>query len=373
MRLFAALLFLATVNVCAASPPSPRDIVIGQVDDESGTGLELSRDYVAGARVYFDAMNAQGGIGGRRLTLVVKDAGGSPTRAVTLARELVERDNAQVLFGNVGDAGVSALAKSPEWQRLNTALCAPLAGIEVDASNDSIFFLRPSYRAEALRLVEWFGAIGARRAAIVRGPGDFAREAHDAVIARMRAADITLTADLELADDGRDSAVVAKKIVAGDPRFVLVLADGVAAGQFVKPFRALDPGITLVGLSNISHQTLLELATPRVAHGMQLMQVVPDPFHGATPVAREHQQLMKRFRDEPPSHATLEGFIAAKYLVATLRSINGEIDRASIVAALRARRESDLGGFVVAWPNRTNRGSRYVDLTLLRKDGTLLH
>lgn len=78
---------------------------------------------------------------------------------------------------------------------------------------------------------------------------------------------------------------------------------------------------------------------------------------------------MKRFRDEPPSHATLEGFIAAMYLVTTLRLINGEIDRASILAALRARRDSDVGGFVVAWPNWTNRGSRYVDLTLLRRNG----
>lgn len=357
----------------AATPASPRDIVIGQVVDESGAGLELSRDYVAGARVYFDAVNAQGGIGGRRLTLVVKDAGGSAARAVALARELVERDNAQVLFGNVGDAGVAALAKSPDWQRLNTALFAPLAGIEVDAGNDTLFFLRPSYRAEAVRLVEWLGGGGARRAAIVRGPGDSAREAHDAVVARLRAADIALTADVELAADGQDAAAVAKKVVAGDPRFVLVLADTVVAGQFVKAFRELDPGITLAGLSNLSQLTLLELATPRVAHGMQLMQVVPDPFHGATPVAREHQALMKRFRDEPPSHATLEGFIAAKYLVATLRSINGEVDRASILAALRARRDGDVGGFVVAWPNRSNRGSRYVDLTLLRKDGTLLH
>lgn len=371
LLLFWCLLTAATAT--GAPSLSSRDLVIGQVVDENGDLLELSRDYVAGARVYFDAVNAQGGVGGRHLTLVVKEAGATPARAVAAARELVERDGAQVLFGNVGDAGVAALAKSAEWSRLGTALFAPLAGIEVDGAGDAIFFLRPSYRSEAVRMVEWFSGGGSRRAAIVRGVGESAREAHDAVVARMHTAGIAVAADLELAADGRDAVAVAKKVVASDPRFVLVLADTVVAGQFVKAFRQLDPGIALAGLSDIAHQTLLELATPAVAHGVLLMQVVPDPFHGATPVAREHLALMRRFRDEPPSHTTLEGFIAAKYLVAMLRSINGEVDRASILAALRARREADVGGFVVSWPNRANRGSRYVDLTLLRRDGTLLH
>lgn len=79
---------------------------------------------------------------------MVKDAAGLPTLSVALARELVERDN---------------------------ALFAPLAGIEVDGGNDSSFFLRPSYRTEALSLVEWFGASAARRAPIVRGTGESAR------------------------------------------------------------------------------------------------------------------------------------------------------------------------------------------------------
>lgn len=368
---FSLLLLIA--SAVAAPAPLPRDLVIGQVVDESGDMLEQSRDYVAGARVYFDSVNAQGGIAGRRIALVVKDGGGSAPRNATLARELIERDGAQVLFGNVGDAGVVALAKSGDLARLNTALFAPLAGIEIEGGSDNIFFLRPAYRAEAVRIVEWFGNIATRRAAVVRGTGDFAREAHDAVVARMRAVGIQLVADVELASDGRDAEAAARKITASDPSFVLVLADTVVAGQFIKTLRTLNPAVTVAGLSNIAHQTLLELASPKLAYGTLLMQVVPDPFRGTSLVAREHLGLMKRFRDEPPSHATLEGFIAAKYLVAVLRSISGEIDRASILAALRARREVDVGGFVVSWPSRANRGSRYVDLTLLRKDGSLLH
>jgi ABC-type branched-subunit amino acid transport system substrate-binding protein len=265
------------------------------------------------------------------------------------------------------------LAKSGDLARLNVALFAPLEGVEVESGPDHVFFLRPSYRAEAVRLVEWFGDGVARRAAIVRAPGVFPREARDAVLAWLRAGDVQLVADIEIAGDGRDVVTAARKVASADPRFVLVLADTVVTGQFVKAFRALDTGITVAALSNVAHQTLLEVASPKLAHGTLLMQVVPDPFRGTSRVAREHLALMKRFRDEPPSHVTLEGFIAAKYLVAVLRTINGDIDRASILAALRARREIDVGGFAVSWPNRANRGSRFVDLTMLRKDGSLLH
>jgi branched-chain amino acid transport system substrate-binding protein len=379
MRMSILVLAAALASVCAMATAAPmptapgRDIVVGQIVDESGDNIDLSRDYVAGARIYFDFVNAQGGIGGRRISLMVKDDGGSPERTVSVARDLVERQGAQLLFGTVGDGGVAALAGGGDLRKWGVALLAPLAGIEVEVGADHVFFLRPTYRGEVLRIVEWFRGASLTRGAVVLGPGGFAREARDAVLARVGAAGIDLVADVAIGGNGRDVGAAAARVAAARPQFVLVLADTITAGEFVKAFRTIDRGAYLVGLSNIGQQTLLELAGPTNAYGTLLTQVVPDPFRGASALAREHLALMKRFRDEPPSHATLEGFVAAKYLVATLRSISGEADRASILAALRARREVDVGGFVVSWPGQTNRGSRFADMTLLRKDGTLLH
>lgn len=372
-RLQAVLLatILATFTVPVLCAP-PRDIVVGEVIDESGDNIDASRDYVAGARVYFDFVNAQGGIRGRRVALLVRDDAGAPDRTLAAARELVERQGAQVLFGPVGDASVAALAKSGDLRRWGVALFAPMAGIELDVGTDHVFFLRPTYGTEALRLVGWFQAAVQTRAAIVYSGGEFARASRQAATTRLRADGATLVAEISIGGDGRDAAAVAAKVAATRPQFVLVLADTLAAGQFIKAYRALDPLVAMAGLSNISHQTLIELAGPANAAGVLLTQVVPDPSRGGSAVAREHIALMKRFRDEPASHATLEGFVAAKYLVATLRSIDGEIDRASILAALRARREVGVGGFVITWPDRSNRGSRFADMTLLRKNGTLL-
>jgi branched-chain amino acid transport system substrate-binding protein len=371
MRILAVLIAVAlTLGALSAHAASDRDIVIGQVADATGDNAEISRDYVAGERVYFDFVNSTGGVAGRRISLVVKDDGGLPDRAIVAARELVERNGVQLLFGNVGDAGVAALVKSGELRKWGVALLAPLSGVDVES--DQVFFVRPTYRTEALRIVDWFRGMSLTRAAIVHGSGDFARESHEAVVSRLREVGVELVADVGIGGDGRDSTAVAARIAASRPQFVLVLADTLAAGQFVKAFRAIEPVVPVVGMSNIRHQTMLEVAGSKAAFGALLTQVVPDPFRGTSSLVREHLVLMKRFRDEPPSHATLEGFVAAKHLIATLRAINGEIDRASILTALRARREVDVGGFVISWPGRSNRGSRFADMTLLRKDGSLL-
>lgn len=345
------------------------DIIIGQVSDESGDLIDLTRDYVAGARVYFDAINARGGIAGRKITLLTRDDRGDPQITTGLARELIEKERAQVLFGNVGDLTLSELIRSDLLRRSGVALFAPLSGIET--ASREVFFLRPTYEVEALRIIAWFRSSGMTRAAIVRGRGEAASRVAQAVTKSLDAAKMTLVTDLSIAEPGVDFDVVARKVAAAEPQFLLLLGDTLETGQFIKSFRPRAPGVFVVGLSNVNQQTLVELAGVSAAFGMMLTQVVPNPHSGVLPLTREHAMLLKKYRDEPASHVTLQGFIAAKMLCAILAAIPGPITRASIMEAMRARRNFDAGGFAIEFPQGSNRGSAFADLTLLRKDGTL--
>lgn len=58
-----------------------QEIVLGQSVALSGPAQELGKEMNLGARVYFDAVNASGGIKGRRIVLRVLDDGYEPTRA----------------------------------------------------------------------------------------------------------------------------------------------------------------------------------------------------------------------------------------------------------------------------------------------------
>lgn len=52
------------------------------VADEFGINAGLGKDYITGARTYFDHTNARGGINGKRISLVVKDDAGDPANTV---------------------------------------------------------------------------------------------------------------------------------------------------------------------------------------------------------------------------------------------------------------------------------------------------
>jgi branched-chain amino acid transport system substrate-binding protein len=99
---------------------------------------------------------------------------------------------------------------------------------------------------------------------------------------------------------------------------------------------------------------------------------VPHPQSSGSRLQTEHRAMMKKFRDEPPSHLTLEGFLAAKGLVRALERSGRNITRASIAATLSGTKQFDLDGMTLVFTPESDRGSKFVDLAYLRKSGTLV-
>lgn len=67
-NVFILLLALSSLFSSASGFASTaNDIRIGSVVDQSGLQGDVSRDYLAGARTYFDQINSMGGINGRKL------------------------------------------------------------------------------------------------------------------------------------------------------------------------------------------------------------------------------------------------------------------------------------------------------------------
>src|ERR1700677_2403942 len=62
-------------------------------------------------QAYFDKINAEGGINGRKITFVSYDDAYSPPKAVEQARKLVESDEVLVIFNSLGTPSNSAIEK----------------------------------------------------------------------------------------------------------------------------------------------------------------------------------------------------------------------------------------------------------------------
>ncbi len=77
------------------------EILIGQTMPYSGP-ISMLGTMGKAAMAYFDKVNAEGGINGRRVKLLSLDDGYSPTKTLEQTRRLVENDEVLLIFNNVG-------------------------------------------------------------------------------------------------------------------------------------------------------------------------------------------------------------------------------------------------------------------------------
>jgi ABC-type branched-subunit amino acid transport system substrate-binding protein len=91
---------------------SSTEIKLGMTLPMTGTASLGYNKIPGAAKAYFDYLNANGGINGRKVTLVVKDDRYVPTEAVAKTNELILKDKVMALLAPLGTANVKAVASS---------------------------------------------------------------------------------------------------------------------------------------------------------------------------------------------------------------------------------------------------------------------
>ncbi len=103
----AAMALYAGVGLFA--PARAQEIVIGQVAPLSGVLASTGAQMVLGGKIYFDWVNAQGGVHGATIRQAVVDDGYQVTDTVRLTRELLARPEVVALYGFAGTANITQL------------------------------------------------------------------------------------------------------------------------------------------------------------------------------------------------------------------------------------------------------------------------
>jgi branched-chain amino acid transport system substrate-binding protein len=101
----AALAFAAPVALAQSQQGVSKDeIVLGTIQDLSGPLAGFGKQVRSGMQLRVDEINEQGGVGGRKLKLLVEDSGYDPRRAVLAAQKLVNQDKIFMMVGHIGTA-----------------------------------------------------------------------------------------------------------------------------------------------------------------------------------------------------------------------------------------------------------------------------
>jgi len=97
--LAAAVASAVAVLAWAAPAPARETIRVGAILAVTGPASFLGAPEARTLEMLVAALNAQGGADGRSVELVLKDSGGSPEKAISFARQLIEEQKVLAIIG----------------------------------------------------------------------------------------------------------------------------------------------------------------------------------------------------------------------------------------------------------------------------------
>ena len=343
-------------------------IVLGQSTDLTGPLGELGSAMHQGAQAAFAAVNARGGIQGRSIVLNTLDDQYDVQKGLANVKQLMADPNTFALFNCMGTANVEAML--PLVLESGTPFFAPFTGAQLSrVPQRNVFNIRASYAEEAEKLVQHLNTLGIKRIAIAYQANSFGKEVFNATQRSMAKLGLPEGPSATVENNASDAATAAAKIAQAQPEAVLIGLAGKPAMEFVKSFRALRRGTSLYGLSVLgTSANIAALGADGV--GMALTQVMPLPTNPVVPVSREFMQAWKAIGAKAePSHLALEGYINARVFCEALQRAGKNPTRASFIDATWSLRKLDLGGFEVHATEPGRNASRFVELTLVGRDG----
>jgi branched-chain amino acid transport system substrate-binding protein len=363
-------LFLVAVLVAAASAAaqgvSDTQVVLGQSVALTGPAEQLGKDMQLGATLYFNAVNAKGGVNGRKVLLRTLDDGYDPPRAAENTRKLIHDDKVFALFGYVGTP--TSAASLPIFTEAKVPFVGPFTGAELlrNPVNPYVFNVRASYFDETEAIVQHLTAMSVDRIAVFYQNDAYGQAGLAGVERALKKRNLDIVVKGTVERNTVDVKKAVDDMSRAAPQAVVMVGAYKACAEFIKGMKKAGSTPTFWNVSFVGSKALAK-ELDKEGRGVQISQVVPFPWDSTVPVVKEYRRLMDEAKGEP-GFGTLEGFIAAKVMVEGLRRAGKKLDRESFIKAMETIQDYDVGGFKVSYGPGQRSGSKFVDLTIISKD-----
>ncbi|MCE1182805.1 MAG: ABC transporter substrate-binding protein [Rhodocyclales bacterium] len=357
-------------NALAAPPAAASasgNIVLGQSLPLTGAIAEVGINYQKGILLAFEQANAKGGINGRKIELVSLDDGYDPKRAEENTRKLIDEKQVLALFGYVGTG--TTIASQAIAEKAGVPMIAPLTGADALRAKpaNNIYFLRASYGEEMEKIVEHQATLGIGKIALIYQNDAFGKGAQQSFEEAMRRHNLTPAAVIAADPQGGDIPAAMAEIARVKPMAVVLGTAGKLSTSLVKALQQSGVRPQVFGLSVMSPANLRAELQASVA-GVVMAQVVPSPTSSKHTVVRQYRAALGDKVNEA-HHNGLEGYIAGRMMVEALRRAK-DASRGALLEAMSSMRKLEVADFIVDFGNPRHTGSRYLELAILRADGT---
>ena len=341
-------------------------IVLGQSAAFSGPAMQLGTQFHAGAKLWFDQLNAKGGVGGRQVEIRHLDDGYEPDRCVANTEKLI-KDEVFALFGYIGTP--TSLAALPLATSARVPFIAPFTGAMGlrEPFKREAFHLRASYDDETALIVKQLIELSQNRIGVFYQNDAYGKAGLSGVTKALAARQLKPIAEGTVERNSEDVAAAVAKLAKSGAQAIVQIGAYKACAAFIRQAKQAGYGGKFYNVSFVGTQALAD-ELGKDGAGVVVSQVVPSPYNPARPVSREFVAAAKQQGRVQANLSSMEGYLAAKLFTEGLKRAGGKPTREALIAALESINE-DFGGYRVSFGPGNHVASKFVELSMLTGDG----
>ena len=296
----------------------------------------------AGASAYFDWLNDNGGINGRKVDFISVDTAFDPQQTLQAARQLVQRDGVQAIVTANGTAATEATfpfvldqSKVPVFGTYggSTAWYEP--------ARDGLFGTQALYEDQARVAVSWALEEGAKNIVIVRDDPEAFATVDDAATATIEAGGGT--ADRVVAKFGStDYGPYVSQVKSKKPDAVFLILPVPEAAAYLNEAALQGLDAPVYAYAPPATGALIALAGKN-AEGFRAVSLTLPPTSDDPAVAEYREAMAKYAPEQEPDFYSIANFAWAKAFTEIVKTIEGEVNSASITEAIQSASDVETG------------------------------
>jgi branched-chain amino acid transport system substrate-binding protein len=365
---------LSTAAVLVAAPftqiamAQSGKIQLGQSCPLTGAAAQLGIQFNAGANVFFDLLNAKGGVSGRSVEILAVDDGYEPARCAENTAKLIEQD-VFALFGYIGTP--TSVAALPLATKASIPFIAPFTGAMTlrEPMNRLAFHLRASYDDETASIVNRLNTLGLKNIAVFYQNDAYGRAGLDGATKALAKLGSKPVALATVERNSVDVSAAIKTLVAAKPDAIIQVSAYKSCAAFIREAKKAGFGGQFFNVSFVGTRALSD-ELGKDGAGVVVTQVVPSPYNAAIPIVREFQAAVAAHaKNVNINYSSFEGYLAAKMFADGLTRAGARITRESVINGLESIGRSDYGGFQISLSNKDHVASSFVEQSMLTGDG----
>jgi branched-chain amino acid transport system substrate-binding protein len=329
--------FVMGLFVVVPAGHAAKVLKVGIIDAFSGGAAPMSIDNVNGFEMAINAVNAKGGVNGTKIEFVTRDDKFKPDISLAMAKELVMKENVDILLGTISSASslaVSDLSKREKIPFLVTgAKSEKITGekghryvFQVDENTTMSGKAAAQYLAKQPYVKYW----------IAGDDMEYGHAITSSVWNNLKALkpNVQLLGQTWWKVGEADFGPYITQIMSAKPDFVILGAAGSGIIGFLKAAKTtgMNKAVSLYVHTAIDHTMLF-------ANGLDAPEGVVGTAHYLFhyPETPENKTFVAEYRklyDKFPTMPAFYGYTAGQFIIKALEKLGGKFDREKFVDAL---------------------------------------